>query len=81
MKYIKVDKIPEVVRKRKNKLQEFIKEFMADEKINKAKVEIKPGEYKRPWTAYQCLWNAVKISGENCKCIYRKGEIFLIKTI
>ena len=80
MKYIKVKKVPES-RGSKNDLQAFIKEFMSDENIDKAKIEIKPGEYKKDIYAYKSLYNAVKISGENCKCIWRGGEIFLIKKI
>ena len=69
MKYIKVDKIPEVKRRNRHRLQDLIKEFMSDEKIDKAKIELKPGEYSKDIYAYKSLYNAVKISGENCKCI------------
>lgn len=80
MKYIKVDEIPKI-RGSKNDLQCLIKEFMSDEKIDKAKVEIKKGEYSKIEYAYKSLYNAIKVSGENCRCIKRGNDIFLVKMI
>lgn len=79
MKYTKVAKVPELNCKRRNRLQDFIANFMDDEDVRQAKIEYKPGEYKSPYRCYQSLWLACKRSHRRVKCVYRKGEVFLVK--
>ena len=57
MRYVKVDKIPELKKGGRNRLQGFIKEFMSDNSVKVAKLNWKENEYKNVNTARNSVFH------------------------
>lgn len=77
MKFVKVDKLPEVKRTY-HPLQAYIEEFM---KLNTkvVLVELKPGEYSNIKVAHTTIWGACRKSGYPVTCSRRNGKIYLVR--
>lgn len=77
MKFVKVDKLPEVKRTW-HPLQSYIEEFM---KMNTkvVLVELKPGDYSNPKVAQSAICTACRKSGYPITCSRRNGQIYLVR--
>lgn len=79
MRYVKVDKLPELKKGGRNRLQGFIKEFMSDNSVKVAKLNWNENEYKDVNTARNSMATAIKRSGENLMVIKRGQDLYLMK--
>ena len=79
MRYAKVDKIPELKKGGRNRLQRFIKEVMIDNSVKVAKLNWNENEYKDVNTARNSMATAIKRSGENLMVIKRGQDLYLMK--
>lgn len=71
--------IPEVTRRRYNKLQLKLKEFVSMN-TKAVKVNFRENEYTKPIYGYKSLHNAAKIFCGPVAVTWRNGEIYLVRT-
>lgn len=78
MKFVKVDMVPEVVRKRYARLQDDWKEFMAMN-VKVVNVDLTQYNYKSVGVAYAVMRKSIIRSGEPIDICKRGDEIYLIR--